>query len=403
MTQPTPNFTPVAVRWESYDVPALWAMVESEQDWANREQVGAWMRMHDMLVSHQENLQRIRAGIVDRWPPEGSPTARAFIARLDGLIGSAQEASQAARSNASALNLLTDALLDARSGIESLHFAWQSATPQQQARLNQQARALMAQADARVIEHGNQFTPPPDVTPPSNESWQPDPVLSQPPPASGSRGIILSMDSSQGLEVAAANRLAPTRSESDTMVPIQATDQGLPPTLAGLPPTAPQPPGLQTASRQSARATSHSIPSLQVGGVLALPSAVAGRALGWLDRPGRLPSTGTGAAAVEGPGRAVAPVHAGGGSLSSVPARAEEGEPAPNGFVGGGLGAASMRPAGNRRNQYPDQEEWQIPRGVQPVLQPSPAPDPKTAFDPGPNVIGGRRCAASAKAPSWQQ
>lgn len=92
MTEPRySNFAPVPTNWNDFDVPALCAMVESEQEWANREQVVAWMRMHDLLVSHQENLQRIKQGVADRWPPVGSRATRRVLARLGQIIDSAQE------------------------------------------------------------------------------------------------------------------------------------------------------------------------------------------------------------------------------------------------------------------------------------------------------------------------
>ena len=58
------------------------------------------------------------------------------------------------------------------------------------------------------------------------------------------------------------------------------------------------------------------------------------------------------------------------------------------GMFGGGRGAGGSRSLGTRRRQYPADEEWETPAGVQSVIKPLPPPDPKTAFDPGPNVIG---------------
>jgi hypothetical protein len=84
-------FNPVLMNWDEYDVPAIWAMVEPEQESANREQVSAWLRTSQMLASHQANLQTVRDRLTDRWPPEGSAAARQFLSKLDALVGAARE------------------------------------------------------------------------------------------------------------------------------------------------------------------------------------------------------------------------------------------------------------------------------------------------------------------------
>jgi hypothetical protein len=391
MTQPNYNFTPVSINWDAYDVPALWSMLEPEQGWSNRSQVSAWLRMHDMLVAHQENLQRIREGIVERWSPEGSVAAQLFGKRLDDLIDSAQEASYAARSNASALNLLTDALLDARSGIERLYRAWQSAAPQQQAQLNRQAQAIMNQADARVIEHGNQFTRPPDVPQASLESWKPDSGQSQESPTVPGRPVVPPLEASP----AGDPDWVPASNGTQTSSPAgpdsgSAWGQASPkPVLSGTPrvlPTGSIPPAWVDADR----ALMHSGPpagSLPVPGVLALPPVVgdhqADSFAAWRGTQGG----GTGGIATEVPDPAGAPVRPGGRGLTGGRAAAES-APLTGGLVGGGLGT---RPLDNRRPQYPAEEEWELPVGVAPIIRPAPERDPRTAFDPGPNVIGGRR------------
>jgi hypothetical protein len=65
-----------------------------------------------------------------------------------------------------------------------------------------------------------------------------------------------------------------------------------------------------------------------------------------------------------------------------------EASPTMSGLVGGGLGPAGPRTAESDRRQYPADEEWEMPSGVEPVIKPGLEPDPRIAFDPGPNVIG---------------
>jgi len=131
---------------------------------------------------------------------------------------------------------------------------------------------------------------------------------------------------------------------------------------------------------------------LAVGGVLGAPSASPG-AVG--------ARSGTGGAFGGQSERLGAPAPVEGvigGKPNALGARANQaapagtGEPMEGGLLGGGgPGAGGVRPLGTRRRQYPADEEWEMPDGVPPVIKPSPPPDPRTAFDPGPNVIGGSR------------
>jgi hypothetical protein len=386
MTQPN-NFIPVSINWDAYDVPTLWSMVEPEQDWANREQVRAWMRMHDMLVAHQENLQRIRDGLSERWPTEGSAAGRAFLGRLNTMIKSAQDASYAARSNASALNLLTDALLEARSGIEPLHRAWQSGTPEQQAGLNQQARAVMAQADGRVAEHGNQFAPPPDVPQSSFERWQPDP--GKPRSSEDSQrwvvppleGLPSDFGASESPRVQTGGGMVDLVSNPHSSPGLALTGSPVPAAPSGLGPMALDPSRARSALDPFTRTV------LPVGGVLAMPPAAGGRLPGSWAGPSGTQIAGPDPAAGEDRSRAVASVQVGERSVSGGPSMAES-DQRTGGLMGSGLGGAGIPPSSTRSHRYPAEEEWDLPAGVAPVIQPAPPLDSKIAFDPGPNVIG---------------
>jgi hypothetical protein len=131
--------------------------------------------------------------------------------------------------------------------------------------------------------------------------------------------------------------------------------------------------------------------ALPTGGVLALPPAGFGRLPGSYPAGGRVPNAGMDAMAVEESVHGVAPVQAGGRTPATRGVPAADREPGAGGLIGGGFGGGGPRPLGTHRRQYPADEEWRLPAGVEPVIQPDPEPDPRTAFDPGPNVIGGRR------------
>lgn len=392
MTEPFPKFAPMSTNWDGYDVPALWAMVESEQDWANREQVQAWMRMHDLLVSHQENLQRIRKAVADRWPPEGSGAARQVLARLDDLVSAAQTGSYAARSNASALSLLTDSLLEAKADIEPLHAQWQTAPPNQREGLNRQARAIMAQTDKRVAEHGNQFQAPPDVGPLSDEHWRPDPAqpeksstparqLMVPPLEDAPERRSSSISATQG---GGPGSSGPPRGLTSSSDP--GPGVGPEPALTSTPPR-------QSIAREPAQdAATATAPIATHEASLDNVNPVMGRVKGLPTSPydyanPRSNITDEGADLRT---RGVPPVQ-GRQTLTYSGQPTQEGVWSAGGLIGAGLGGTRATGSNTIRNDYPADEVWQQPAGVAPIIKPDPVPDPKKAFDPGPNVIGGRR------------
>jgi hypothetical protein len=387
MTEPFPS---ICVNWAVYDVPAIWAMVGPEREWVSREQTSAWLRTSEMLAAHQSNLQLLRDRVAQYWSPESSAASRILATQLDSLIDSVSTASQAARSNASAVSLLTDALMEAKERVQPLYDAWGAATTDaDRARLNKQAWTVMGEADSRVIEHASLLAVPPEYTPPEIRSgskgrvpvdtpgrWQPAiraaaiPPLREPPHFTQGQGT------------------APVGSDDG---PDKASPRPMDPVLAagGRPPA-----GLPTSSSADQEGSHSRVQfvaapagrALPAGGVLGVPTAPA-RALG--------PRTSVGGAFGGEPGRG-GPVPSDGviGGRPAGTARAGQvvqdgaGEPRESGLLGGGLGAGGLRPIATSRRQYPADEEWEMPTGVEPVIKPGPEPDPKTAFDPGPNVIG---------------
>lgn len=386
MTQP---FNPKSTDWSSYDVPSLWEMVASEQEWANRDQVSAWRRMSEVLAAHQENLNGIQFEVMKQWPPEGSAAAREFQGRLDGLISSAQEGASAAGSNASALNLLTDALIDAKSQIEPLYRSWQSATPQQKLALNQQARSIMARTDVLVLEHGGQFKPPPQVPVPDTDTWKADSTLgNQSSRPAGSTAI----PALEGPASRTSTGAGPVQID-----PANGPDIGLPsvkgPVLSGSrPPTQPAGPTRPGSVDEVglAPATPAEGGLQPVPGVLGIPSGAVRNSGSERFDPS---ASATNTEAGPNPAfdkKAVGPIRA-----AAADARVERppfsnGEPLSGGVIGGGLSPSGRNSLGTRQRPYPDQEEWELPTGVRPVIVPDPAPLP-TSFDPGPDVLGGNR------------
>ena len=396
------EFASICVNWTLYDVPAIWAMVGPEREWVSREQTGAWLRTAEMLDSHSSNLQTLRERVAQHWSPEGSQASQSLLVELDSLIDSTARASKVSRTNATALGLLVDALMEAKAGIEPLHQAWSSAgTNVQREMLNQQARAVMSQADSRVIEHASLLAIPPEYVPPTIDG--PGPTLS--PNTSGSTGTAI-----RPAEVPPLREPPPLPAGAAS-----GPGSGAPPSAGAARPSSPLGPGGPSAWAASPPVLAGgSPPSIPPSGLRDLPVAPSpsqfaespgGRVLpvgGVLGQPPATPTT-IGPRSPLSTAFGGEPEHAGAsapveGVIGAKPkalgtrtgqATAGAGEPMKGGgMFGGGLGAGGSRSLGTRRRQYPADEEWETPAGVQSVIKPPPPPDPKTAFDPGPNVIG---------------
>jgi hypothetical protein len=398
----TSGFPSICMNWTVYDVPAIWAMVSPEREWVSREQTSAWLRTSQMLDAHQSNLQLLRDRVAEHWAPEGSPASRTLLNQLDSLIDSTIHASEVARTNASALGLLTDALMEAKARVEPLHEAWAAATTDaERAELNKRAWMAMGEADSRVIEHASLLEIPPEYAPPPVG----DAGDGKRPVSGGERtgsGPDAPPTAIPRLSETPAND-ARTRPESAlaTTPDSDMVGQGRPadgpprwstgPVLAaGGAPPASRLAGTgddllsTTKPDQSGSSAARHAPSID--GVLAAPP-----------RPARAPSSRVGTGAVFGSGPdglspvATDGVIAGkkGNAGYSVPP--EEGRSQQGGFLGGGVGSGRSRETETHRRQYPADEEWEMPSGVDSVIKPRLEPDPKKAFDPGPNVIGLRR------------
>jgi hypothetical protein len=145
--------------WEEYELPAIWAMLESENEWVNALQAAAWNRTFRLLDSHRSRLQALKYELTERWPPETSETSRAILVEFDRLIDSVATASHAASGNALGLSGITDSLLAAKTAVQELYQRWeQKATTRRE--LTEQARKIIARADNEVYDHAQRLTVP---------------------------------------------------------------------------------------------------------------------------------------------------------------------------------------------------------------------------------------------------
>lgn len=376
------KMTPVYLDWTRFDLPGIWAMIEPEREGANREQVSAWLRTSEMLASHQTNLQTIRDRLAERWPPTGSGAARQVLARIDAFILATRTASEVARTNASALSLLTDALANARSQIEPLYSVWRSAAPPQRMQLSQRVRTIMAQTDAIVAEHGGQFAAPDENWWISREGIGPGNGTASPtrtvlssrpaniPPLSTNRGTVVvgpSMNESDGPTVGVIGD--PTLSQAATS---GVGDRDAAPSQEHRYVISESPAGRSTV----------------VGGFLELePSRLRLTPLS-----GDTRADGRGMAGTSSETQSDRVIRGSRSTVGSVERSSSSPEgsrithaPWEGGVLGGG-GGTPRRAVSAHRPRYPSDDAWETLEGVSPVLQAVPLREYK--FDPGPNVIG---------------
>jgi hypothetical protein len=166
------------VNWTAFDVPTIWAMLAYEDGTLSVEQANAWNRTYDLLASHAKNLQALRDGLAERWPPERSEASAVFLEYLDELIGAVNPTSYASSSNAVVLSDLIDTLAAAKGELAPLHQQWQAGTgdPKLQAELNARAAKIMASTDVAVYQHGQRFVVPPEYEPPAEAFYAASPI-----------------------------------------------------------------------------------------------------------------------------------------------------------------------------------------------------------------------------------
>jgi hypothetical protein len=165
--------------WAAYDVPTLWNMLQAEDVVTTSQHVTAWRETHELLSLHMDELKRQRDDLAAKWPADRSPAAAAFVAYVDGMLGSMKQTSEAAVGNNGALAGINDALITAREKVGQVHEQWQkyqknedsslslfgwhpfADTPDNwQEDLKLQAAKHMSEADTVVFQNTAKLVPP---------------------------------------------------------------------------------------------------------------------------------------------------------------------------------------------------------------------------------------------------
>ncbi|WP_203905218.1 hypothetical protein [Virgisporangium aliadipatigenens] len=409
----------------------MYAVAKVGADPESWQQVTAWYKTLELLNFHEEQLRMARDELAERWPPDKSPAAAAFVAYMDRLIDQLNKAEDDAATNHRALGLLLQSLAHLKTDMAALNAKYEEYEEEQANRnknlvnyaehsggttwreeLNTRGRQRMAQADQEVFEASRQMTVPQpspkleaspavntfhqeggaDTTAPAapqhNSSGFPTAVVPAPHEVDVSLGaqhphLIATPDDppadlAGGPETGAETPVTPmpssgggtpgNRISAPTPVP------GWIPPAAG--PTRINPPGGVIGSVRNPPATSHSsvpasgVPSGRAGG----PHTSGARRVspvGGVIGETRSPI---------GPATANGPVRTGNHAAQSPPRTTNPGGP-----TGTGVGRAQRRRHGPERPGDPEAYRlWPVAEGVPPVIESRPEP----YHDPGPGVIG---------------
>jgi hypothetical protein len=370
--------------WSSFSVPALAEILDEDLSVA-WSQVQAWRDTHDLVSQHRDLLQRARASLASAWPPERSPAAARFFGVTDALIESMQEMQDVAVANHGALNGVLASLDQARTTVDGLYEKWKAepsggkmAGPHPpltagQKALNAQAHDQMDSTDNAISDSGSHMAVP---TPYGLYPVEPGSI----PYSGGDQASRGSTGSSSGSG-------SPVRPPAIPPVPSPAYSTALDGEVLSGGPRADQ------GGADSGRGVVHDSldphglpPGLSIGS--AFPAAEPTVGSWFVATPGgRALRAG---AVIGDPGHDVStPQRIGQQSVRSGVLGTEE-----NAIdrranpVGGLLGSGPVSSVGGRekrhRRSMPLDTDWEVRRGVPPVLEPGPEP----YHDPGLGVIG---------------
>lgn len=363
--------------WTPYEVPAIAGFLDEDLSdaWS---QVQTWDQTHELVFGHRDVLRRTRDSLASAWPPERSPAAQAFFSVLDELIASMDEMQGVAATNGSSLRGILTSLAATKRTVDGLHEQWNATDAVEGAKgdyydggfkvdLNQQAWSTMRANDQAMIEYYPYLGTPTPYMPPGQGG-----VEGPTTPVS---------DSPDGSSAAGAGSRGRSGTRPPAIPPLQKSGPtgDSPPLLSGAatgPAGGPGDTGTGSPSVPGAPAALGLGGSGPSGGTWFV-STSAGRTL---RTGGVIGSTPADADAVVGPGRQ-GPGIAGTAQEREVSRSVNPG----GGVLGGQVSAGAHGVRRERKRSLPPDTEWEVRKGVPPVLLPPPEP---TRHDPGPGVIG---------------
>ena len=423
--------------WCLCDVPTMWAMLRDQQTDNQWTQVSGWRKVSELTSTHLWRLGEYRDRLAEVWPPEKSPAAAAYLARLNYLIDSVRQTYDAAAANYTTLAGTTVAIETARRELKRIYdeyvakqqqkkeyeerLAFEAAsqlpgttlggppvTETDLARLDDKARTIMYTLSNELIQAQAEIKQPPEYVPdkldidiseddsPDGRATEAPPVI--PPIAPVPDGLLSAQSSTPG-------------PSSTATASVPGTPAGTGPVLGGVgsiappAPTVPLSPGVVTPSTPMSPVVPGvgMLPGMPIGPGLpprgggspmyppVTPTAGAAKpgAGGVVGSPRAMPpggliggAPGTGLGQPSSTARRVNPV---GGLISGTGGSNGRGSMSGAGYP---IGAAQDTRLGDRRNgdrrlRWDPDNPWEVDEGVPPVVLPARDTGP---VDPGPAI-----------------
>jgi hypothetical protein len=162
-----------AADWKPYDVPGLAGLL-AEQPTDSGTHAMAWQQAYETLTDQRQRLEAARAALTEAWPASPGSAAGSFFDQVDALTHAMSATAETAVNAHGALTGIVTAVDGATAKVDTLHQSWQQnqttiggivPADDWTQPLNNQAHAVMGQADAAIAEHATQLTPPVPYTP----------------------------------------------------------------------------------------------------------------------------------------------------------------------------------------------------------------------------------------------
>jgi hypothetical protein len=215
--------------WWSMDMATIQQLAQSPDIDAHYQIVDGWQKSYELVGDHLAQVTLYRDSLAEAWPPEKSSAAKAYIDRLNTLIGHLQETQDAAIANHDALSSASLSLSLAKTEMNKLYSQW-DANNKALAAFNQQ----QAQKKTPVI-------PGKPVPSPSPSGEEPPPVTADQQEALRQKAIVLMSGVSSDLAQAQLKVVRPApytpNPGIDKNVHEVGTGAASPPTLPPIVPT----------------------------------------------------------------------------------------------------------------------------------------------------------------------
>jgi hypothetical protein len=353
-------------RWR---LPQLWEMLAADDAADAHLHLATLRRQQTALETQRDRLRTLRDQLAEAWPPEKSEASTAFIQRVNDMIRAMSETANGAAEVRNRVNLVVEALSQARTELAPLVEQYQRTADlpdhrvaeQSRKLLDERARRILMASDAAVLEPAAAM----DVQLPVYARFSMQSTVTSPVSGSNSSGNSGGGAGTQGAGSLAAPRFSPP-------------DPAIDPPDAGF--------GL-AADVHAAPAV---VPAATdatglIGGPVDRSVLGPGRVLGGTARPNAVARPGS--TAVNGNVGTHGVI--GGASSTGRPAISTSGAGATAARGTGGVGGYRDRSFDEyaKRRRAPretDDESWSVPQGVPPLID----TPPTRAHDPGPGIIG---------------